>query len=140
MKVQKSDTIVGRRELCRLHAGVQGLRELCTENGSLLCFDEVMTGFRIAKGCAQEHFGITPDLTTVRLPAALLACLVLWGPSEGNPGCCVPSWVTSSNATPAKLPSYDAGHSSFRPCLVQVAKCNYISAAFHCFSRPAPLG
>ena len=45
---------------------MQGLRQLCTENGSLLCFDEVMTGFRIAKGCAQEHFGITPDLTTVR--------------------------------------------------------------------------
>lgn len=48
--------------------GMQGLRQLCTDNGALLCFDEVMTGFRIAKGCAQEHFGITPDLTTVRLP------------------------------------------------------------------------
>ena len=44
----------------------QGLRQLCTDNGALLCFDEVMTGFRIAKGCAQEHFGIMPDLTTVR--------------------------------------------------------------------------
>ena len=30
-----------------------------------MCFDEVMTGFRIARGCAQEHFGITPDLTTL---------------------------------------------------------------------------
>ena len=48
------------------HAMVQGLRSLCTENGTLLCFDEVMTGFRIAKGCAQAHFGIMPDLTTVR--------------------------------------------------------------------------
>ncbi len=46
----------------------QGLRQLCTDNGALLCFDEVMTGFRIAKGCAQEHFGIMPDLTTVRCP------------------------------------------------------------------------
>jgi glutamate-1-semialdehyde 2,1-aminomutase len=46
----------------------QGLRSLCTEDGALLCFDEVMTGFRIAKGCAQEHFGITPDLTTVCTP------------------------------------------------------------------------
>ena len=44
----------------------QGLRDLCTEDGALLCFDEVMTGFRIAKGCAQAHFGIMPDLTTVR--------------------------------------------------------------------------
>ena len=31
----------------------------------MLVFDEVMTGFRIAKGCAQEHFGVTPDLTTM---------------------------------------------------------------------------
>ena len=31
----------------------------------MLCFDEVMTGFRIAKGCAQEYFGVTPDVTTM---------------------------------------------------------------------------
>jgi len=42
---------------------LEGLRELTKAEGSLLCFDEVMTGFRIAKGCAQEHFGVTPDLT-----------------------------------------------------------------------------
>jgi glutamate-1-semialdehyde 2,1-aminomutase len=42
-----------------------GLKELCKEHGALLCFDEVMTGFRIAKGCAQEYFGVTPDLTTM---------------------------------------------------------------------------
>lgn len=41
------------------------LREITKQEGALLCFDEVMTGFRIAKGCAQEHFGITPDLTTM---------------------------------------------------------------------------
>ncbi|GIL77547.1 hypothetical protein Vretimale_2921 [Volvox reticuliferus] len=44
---------------------LQGLREICTAEGAVLCFDEVMTGFRIAKGCAQEYFGITPDLTTM---------------------------------------------------------------------------
>lgn len=44
---------------------LQGLRDITKEDGALLCFDEVMTGFRIAKGCAQEHFGITPDLTTM---------------------------------------------------------------------------
>jgi glutamate-1-semialdehyde 2,1-aminomutase len=44
---------------------LEGLRELTNAEGALLCFDEVMTGFRIAKGCAQEHFGITPDLTTM---------------------------------------------------------------------------
>ena len=42
-----------------------GLRELTTEHGALLIFDEVMTGFRIAYGGVQEKFGITPDLTTL---------------------------------------------------------------------------
>eukprot|EP00892_Ulva_mutabilis_P007151 jgi/Ulvmu1/4808/UM020_0093.1 len=44
---------------------LEGLRSMCTEEGAVLCFDEVMTGFRIARGCAQEHFGITPDLCTM---------------------------------------------------------------------------
>jgi glutamate-1-semialdehyde 2,1-aminomutase len=39
------------------------LRTITTENGALLIFDEVMTGFRLARGGAQERFGITPDLT-----------------------------------------------------------------------------
>lgn len=42
-----------------------GLRALTLEHGALLCFDEVMTGFRIAYGCAQAHYGVTPDLTTM---------------------------------------------------------------------------
>ena len=44
---------------------LQGLRDLCTQNGIVLIFDEVMTGFRLAKGGAQELFGITPDMTTL---------------------------------------------------------------------------
>ena len=40
------------------------LRDLCSSNGALLVFDEVMTGFRVAKGGAQELYGIAPDLTT----------------------------------------------------------------------------
>jgi glutamate-1-semialdehyde 2,1-aminomutase len=43
---------------------IEGLRSLCTEHGSVLIFDEVMTGFRVAKGGAQQLLGITPDLTT----------------------------------------------------------------------------
>ncbi|WCN38533.1 glutamate-1-semialdehyde 2,1-aminomutase [Aneurinibacillus uraniidurans] len=43
----------------------EGLRELTTEYGALLIFDEVMTGFRVHRGCAQSRFGITPDLTTM---------------------------------------------------------------------------
>jgi glutamate-1-semialdehyde 2,1-aminomutase len=42
---------------------LEGLREICTELGSLLIFDEVITGFRLAPGGAQELFGIMPDLT-----------------------------------------------------------------------------
>ena len=42
-----------------------GLRELTKDNGALLVFDEVMTGFRISYGGAQAKFGVTPDLTTL---------------------------------------------------------------------------
>jgi glutamate-1-semialdehyde 2,1-aminomutase len=42
---------------------LQFLREITSANGALLIFDEVMTGFRLAKGGAQERFGITPDLS-----------------------------------------------------------------------------
>jgi len=44
---------------------LQGLRELCTKEGAILIFDEVMTGFRVAAGGAQELYGVTPDLTTM---------------------------------------------------------------------------
>lgn len=42
---------------------LQGLREVTAQYGSLLIFDEVMTGFRVHKNCAQGLFGVTPDLT-----------------------------------------------------------------------------
>lgn len=44
---------------------LQGLKRLSTEYNTLLVFDEVMTGFRVAYGGAQEHYGVTPDLTTL---------------------------------------------------------------------------
>ncbi len=44
---------------------LQGLRELTASHGALLIFDEVMTGFRVAPGGAQELYGIDPDLTTL---------------------------------------------------------------------------
>ena len=44
---------------------LETLRERCTESGALLIFDEVMTGFRVAKGGAQEIYGIVPDLTAL---------------------------------------------------------------------------
>jgi len=44
---------------------LEGLRKICDQEGIVLIFDEVMSGFRLAKGGAQEHFGVTPDLTTL---------------------------------------------------------------------------
>jgi len=44
---------------------LEGLRDLCRRDGALLIFDEVMTGFRIGYGGAQERLGIRPDLTTL---------------------------------------------------------------------------
>ncbi|GAB3824414.1 glutamate-1-semialdehyde 2,1-aminomutase [Hymenobacter jeollabukensis] len=44
---------------------LQGLRELCTRHGIVYIFDEVMTGFRLARGGAQELYGIEPDMTTL---------------------------------------------------------------------------
>ncbi len=44
---------------------LEGLREICNEYETVLIFDEVMTGFRVALGGAQQHYGVTPDLTTL---------------------------------------------------------------------------
>jgi glutamate-1-semialdehyde 2,1-aminomutase len=44
---------------------LESMRELCTKHGSVLIFDEVMTGFRVARGGAQERFNIKPDMTTI---------------------------------------------------------------------------
>ncbi|MGC9456500.1 MAG: glutamate-1-semialdehyde 2,1-aminomutase [Halothiobacillaceae bacterium] len=44
---------------------LETLRAVCDEQGAVLIFDEVMTGFRVALGGAQAHYGVTPDLTTL---------------------------------------------------------------------------
>jgi glutamate-1-semialdehyde 2,1-aminomutase len=44
---------------------LEALRQLCDASGALLVFDEVMTGFRVARGGAQERYGVTPDLTVL---------------------------------------------------------------------------
>jgi glutamate-1-semialdehyde 2,1-aminomutase len=58
------EPIVGNAGLILPQPGfLEGLREICTANGALLIFDEVMTGFRVALGGAQEIYKIKPDLT-----------------------------------------------------------------------------
>jgi len=83
---------------------LQSLRDNCSNSGAILIFDEVMTGFRVAKGGAQSIYNITPDLTTLGkivgggLPCAafggradIMACLAPDGPVyqagtlSGNP-------------------------------------------------------
>ena len=60
------EPVVGNSGFITPDAGfLEGLREITKEHGALLIFDEVMTGFRIAYGGAQEKFGVTPDLTTL---------------------------------------------------------------------------
>jgi glutamate-1-semialdehyde 2,1-aminomutase len=59
------EPVPGNTGVMDLHSTgfLQALRQLCDDNGALLIFDEVMCGFRVAAGGAQQLFGITPDLT-----------------------------------------------------------------------------
>ena len=60
------EPVVGNAGFITPDAGfLEGLRLITQEYGALLVFDEVMTGFRIAYGGAQQRFGVTPDLTTM---------------------------------------------------------------------------
>ena len=60
------EPVVGNAGFVAPDAGfLEGLREITQEHDALLVFDEVMTGFRISYGGAQEKFGVTPDLTTL---------------------------------------------------------------------------
>ena len=60
------EPIAGNMNMVPPVAGfLETLRDECTSAGALLIFDEVMTGFRVARGCAQSLFGITPDITTL---------------------------------------------------------------------------
>jgi glutamate-1-semialdehyde 2,1-aminomutase len=60
------EPVVGNMGLVEpAHGFLAELRALCTEHGIVLIFDEVMTGFRLAPGGAQQLFGVVPDLTTL---------------------------------------------------------------------------
>ncbi len=60
------EPVAGNMGVVAPRAGfLEGLRTSCDEHGALLVFDEVMTGFRVARGGAQERYGVRPDLTTL---------------------------------------------------------------------------
>lgn len=61
-----AEPVVGNMGVLLPRAGfLEGLRRACDQTETLLVFDEVMTGFRVAKGGAQAHYGVRPDLTTL---------------------------------------------------------------------------
>ena len=60
------EPVVGNMGCVPPHEGyLEAVRKITRDHGTLLIFDEVMTGFRIARGGAQERYGITPDITTL---------------------------------------------------------------------------
>ena len=60
------EPVVGNMGLVKPAEGfLEGLRQICDQEGIVLIFDEVMTGFRLAKGGFQERCGVTPDMTTM---------------------------------------------------------------------------
>jgi glutamate-1-semialdehyde 2,1-aminomutase len=60
------EPVAGNMGLVTPQAGfLQGLRQLCDNEGIVLIFDEVMTGFRLAQGGVQELYGVVPDMTTL---------------------------------------------------------------------------
>ncbi|MBS7345161.1 MAG: glutamate-1-semialdehyde 2,1-aminomutase [Caryophanon sp.] len=97
-----------------------GLRALTEEHGTILIFDEVMTGFRVDYGCAQGYYGVTPDLTTLGkvigggLPVGAFAGkreimeqiapagpIYQAGTLSGNPLAMTAGYATLSQLTPA---------------------------------------
>jgi glutamate-1-semialdehyde 2,1-aminomutase len=98
---------------------LEGLRELCTQHGALLIFDEVMTGFRVSFGGAQQRFGVKPDMTALgKIIGGGLPIAAYGGARE------VMSYVAPSG------PIYQAGTLSGNPLAVSagLAMLTYLKA------------
>ena len=98
---------------------LERLRELCTAEGALLIFDEVITGFRLAPGGAQELFGITPDLSTFGK--------IIGG---GFPAACVAGKAEYMDKLAPSGPVYQAGTLAGNP-----VACVAGSAMLHALTR-----
>ena len=86
------------------------VRAICYKNGAFLIFDEIITGFRMALGGAQEHFGVTPDLAasfSTWGPVARYRCWSLQRRSKRLPAlkiCLYSSWQNGLETLPGRLP------------------------------------
>jgi len=110
---------------------LQALRKICDQNNILLIFDEVITGFRVAFGGAQELYGVKPDLT----------CLgkILGG---GLPMGAYGGKKEMMEMLSPLGPVYQAGTLSGNPLAVSagIATLNVLKQGRHCKRRPAPYG
>ena len=78
---------------------LQGLRELCDQHGALLIFDEVITGFRLAPGGAQEYFGVKADLVTYGKIIGGGMPVGAYAPSAATPWPWPPVWPSCAIST-----------------------------------------
>ncbi|KAA6439223.1 glutamate-1-semialdehyde-2,1-aminomutase [Dyadobacter flavalbus] len=105
---------------------LQGLRKICDEEGIVLILDEVMTGFRLSKGGAQERFGITPDLTTLgKIIGGGMPVGAYGGKAE------IMNWVSPAG------PVYQAGTLSGNPIAMAagLAMLNYLNEHPEVYTR-----
>jgi glutamate-1-semialdehyde 2,1-aminomutase len=119
---------------------LEGLRALTERHGALLVFDEVMTGFRLARGGAQERYGVRPDLTCLGkivgggLPVGVyggrreimqkiapLGPVYQAGTLSGNPLACAAGLATLQRLTPALYEQLEARSAALEAGLKQVA-------------------
>ena len=94
---------------------LQGLRELCSKHGSVLIFDEVMTGFRVALGGVQELLGVMPDLTCLGKIVGGGMPLAAYGGKAEIMECIAPTG-----------PVYQAGTLSGNPIATAAGRATYL--------------
>ncbi len=141
---------------------LEGLRRLCDAHGTLLIFDEVMTGLRVDQGGAQTRYGVTPDLTTLGkvvgggLPLAafggradLMEQLAPLGPIyqagtlSGNAACVAAGRAALDALTPDVYATLEASGAAIEAALAphlaaEGASMSRVGSMFTVFFRPTP--